>query len=162
MRTQDINVENPKIGKTTRVHKPQETESLWWKGLQIRDSEATTLSSSSSTNGGRVTNSYTITLSHTQLQRQQPSLTILQWSTTLYIKFALVVYILIQLSSYLQIWPRTLWWTPSPKLFPNSPMNSLIQIISLLASAAAIYSASVVDSATTFWSLDYHETGPPA
>ena len=36
------------------------------------------LSSSSSTDGGRVTNSYTLTLSLTQLQRQQLSLTILQ------------------------------------------------------------------------------------
>ena len=41
-------------------------------------------------------------------------------------------------------------------------MKSFIQITSLPASTTAIYSASVVDSATDFYSLDCHDTAPPA
>ena len=40
-------------------------------------------------------------------------------------------------------------------------MKSFIQNISLPASRAAMYSTSVVDNATVFCSLDYHETTPP-
>ena len=41
-------------------------------------------------------------------------------------------------------------------------MNSFIEIISLLASTASVYSTSVVDNATYFCNLDCHETTPPA
>ena len=41
-------------------------------------------------------------------------------------------------------------------------MKSFIHSISLSASTAAMYSASVVDNATVFRSLDYHEIAPPA
>ena len=41
-------------------------------------------------------------------------------------------------------------------------MKSFIHSTSLPASTAAMYSASVVDNATVFYSLDYHETAPPA
>ena len=68
------------------------------RGITIRDSEAATLSSSSSTDGGRVPDSYTLSLSLTVTETTT-------FSNNITIKFALVVYILIQLSSYLQIWP---------------------------------------------------------
>ena len=76
--TQDINMENPKIGKNHGGPQTPRNRITMMRGITIRDSEAMTLSSSSSTDGGRVTNSYTLTLSLTQLQRQQLSLTILQ------------------------------------------------------------------------------------
>ena len=97
--------------KTQNREKPQGSTNpknriTMMRGSTIRDSEATTLSSSLSTDGDRVSNSYTLTLSLTQLHRQRPSLTILQWYyNTTSINFALVIYILIQLSGYLQIWP---------------------------------------------------------
>ena len=41
-------------------------------------------------------------------------------------------------------------------------MNSFIQIISLVAYVVSIYSVSVVDNTTAFYSLNYHEMAPPA
>ena len=74
---QDINVENPKIGKNHGGPQTLRNKITMMRGITIRDSEATTLSSSSSTDDSRVTNPYTFTLSLTQLQRHQPSLTFL-------------------------------------------------------------------------------------
>src|SRR6201992_1003076 len=44
--------------------------------------------------------------------------------------------------------------------YPSSPINCLIHNISLEASTAAIYSASVVDRATMVWSLLLQLTAP--
>ena len=45
---------------------------------------------------------------------------------------------------------------------PNSSIKSFLQMMSLSASTTATYSASVVHSATDFYSLDCHDTAPPA
>ena len=53
--------------------------------------------------------------------------------------------------------------TTYPSCFkPNSWRNRFNQSISLPASLAVIYSASVVDKTTHFCNLDYHDTAPPA
>ena len=53
--------------------------------------------------------------------------------------------------------------TTYPSCFkPNSWSNRFNQSISLPASLAAIYSTLVVDKATHFCNLDYHDTAPPA
>ena len=63
------------------------------RGSTIRDLEATTLSSSSSTDDGRVSNSYTLTiLSHSYRGNNLLSLCYNDNHTTLIIKFGLVVY----------------------------------------------------------------------
>jgi hypothetical protein len=55
----------------------------------------------------------------------------------------------------------SLYNVPISCSLPNSPINLCNQIISLLASVAATYSASVVESATTLWIFETQLTAVP-
>ena len=68
------------------------------RGSTIRNSKATTLSSSLSIDGCRVTNSYTLTLSITQLQRKLSSLTLQLCSSSYITVFSSFIY------SYITFW----------------------------------------------------------
>lgn len=59
------------------------------------------------------------------------------------------------------LWLSQCNWTP-PCSTPNSLTKHVSHKASLAASAAAMYSTSIVDMTTMDWAEDFQQIGPPA